>query len=150
MNTIQAIVNGNPGLEMGGKAWPLERPLVPFYGIRYHLVRQRHHDKVRALFPANTGNRLLQQSLVLTAMAFKRARCIAQNFDVTCFELYGHAYRKAIIGYFVERGFKPILVSEGSFDNGSERKTGMEQLTNYLSVPLAWVKKIINLHKGGM
>lgn len=139
MKIIQAIAYGNSAFEMIDKKGPLVHPLVLVFGNRYLLERQGLYEEVRALFPMGDivfgstsgeiiGDRLLEQSIVLTAMAFERATFSAQSYELSDFEFDVYALGRAISGNLPTEGLKHVfVVSEGSFVNGSELVRGIEK-----------------------
>ncbi len=139
MKIIQAIKYEGSAFEIDVQTDPLIDPLVLVFGNRHMLEQEGLYEEVRSLFPTGDivlgstsgeiiGDRLVEHSVVLTAVAFEKASYQAKSYHLQDFQYDLGQLGSTISAHLPTKGLKHIfIVSEGSFVNGSELIKGIEQ-----------------------
>lgn len=124
----------------------LQKPLVLVFGNRYALESQKIHHEVKKLFPDGEivfgstageiiGNQVLEDSITLTAIEFEKS-----NYKVFRENSLEHNKDAILLGNkLIQKVPKEnlkhiIIVSEGSFINGSALIEGLETGINNVAI----------------
>lgn len=137
MKTVQLRKRQNKDWEFISQKIELTNPLVLVFGNKFLLEDENIYNDVKELFPdghfvfGSTAGDITKESvendgLVVTAIEFEKTKFEIKTSNVINKELNSFDSGKELLNSFEEQGLKYVLVvSEGSFINGSDLIKGM-------------------------
>lgn len=142
MKTVQVLKEKNKNWKYIGKNITLNAPLVLVFGNRYLLEEENIYKEVKSMFPNGhiilgstsgdiTNQTVSDDSISITAIEFEKSNFIIKTSNVLNPEKNSFKTGSELIDKFPEKGLKYVLVlSEGSFVNGSELVKGLNSKYN--------------------
>ncbi|WP_179352106.1 FIST signal transduction protein [Winogradskyella vidalii] len=137
MKTVQLIKYNDKDWVYVGDNQKLKAPLVLVFGNRYMLEDSSIYTEIKALFPDGhivfgsacaeiSSSTVNEDSITITAMEFERSTFDIKTSNVLDTDLDSFKTGKELIEKFSAEGLRYVLVvSEGSFINGSQLTRGM-------------------------
>lgn len=137
MKTVQLIKYNDKDWVYVGENQKLKAPLVLVFGNRYMLEDSSIYTEIKALFPDGhivfgsacaeiSSSTVNEDSITITAMEFERSTFDIKTSNVLDTDLDSFKTGKELIEKFSAEGLRYVLVvSEGSFINGSQLTRGM-------------------------
>jgi hypothetical protein len=143
MKTVQLKKTKDSNFEYISEKLELKEPLVLVFGNRYMLEEDNIYSQVREIFKDGhivfgstsgdiTTNTVLDETVTITAVEFEKSTFVIKKANILNSEekLNSKQVGVDLISQFPEEGLKYILViSEGSFINGSQLAIGMNSVT---------------------
>ncbi|MDN3491251.1 FIST signal transduction protein [Winogradskyella bathintestinalis] len=141
MRTVQLIKQKNDGWKYLSHKIVLKKPLVLVFGDRYELENDNIYEELRQKFPDGhivfasscgdiTTYFVTDNSVVATAIEFEKTKYEIKTCNILKSNLDSFITGKNLINQLTPEGLKHVLViSEGSFINGSELTKGMNNAT---------------------
>lgn len=143
MKTVQLKREANNDFEYLSEKQNLKEPLVLVFGNRILLQSKTIYEEIKALFPdghivfgSTSGdiisNTVTDNTLTITAIEFEKSSFLIKKANIIESEgkIDSHETGKQLIDQFHKENLKHVLViSEGSFINGSQLTIGMNSAT---------------------
>lgn len=143
MKTVQLKRQANSDFEYLSDNIDLKEPLVLVFGNRVLLQSSTIYNEIKALFPdghivfgSTSGdiisNTVTDNTLTITAIEFEKSSFLIKKANIIQSEgiIDSHETGKQLIDQFPKENLKHVLViSEGSFINGSQLTIGMNSAT---------------------
>ncbi|APX99615.1 FIST signal transduction protein [Lacinutrix venerupis] len=141
MKTVQLVKHKNKDWEYVKEKQELKAPLVLVFGNRYMLESPDIYNEIKQLFPDGhivfasscaeiSSNTVNQESITVTAIEFEKSTFKIKTSNVLNKDLDSYKTGNDLINQLPQDGLKYVLVvSEGSFINGSQLTKGMSAST---------------------
>lgn len=144
MKTVQLKKEASGDFQYLSEKQDLKEPLVLVFGNRILLQNDTIYEDVKSIFPdghivfgSTSGdiisNTVTDNTLTVTAIEFEKSSFLIKKANIIESEgiIDSHETGKQLIDQFPKENLKHVLViSEGSFINGSQLTIGMNSATN--------------------
>ncbi|WP_298496302.1 FIST N-terminal domain-containing protein [uncultured Algibacter sp.] len=142
MKTVQLVKHKNKDWEYVKAKQELKEPLVLVFGNRYMLEGPTVYEDIKQLFPDGhivfasscaeiSSNTVNQESITITAIEFEKSTFQIKTSNVLNADLDSYKTGNDLINQLPQEDLKYVLVvSEGSFINGSQLTKGMSASTD--------------------